>query len=93
MQGATIALSNFGVVSSNNPTEKKGGRYGSPIIVPPQVAIIGAGRTSLEAAVIDDKVQPRLQLPLSISFDHRCVTGAEASRFLAAMIFDLEKTD
>ncbi len=93
MQGATIALSNFGVISSNSPTEKKGGRYGSPIIVPPQVAIIGAGRISLEAAVIDDKVQPRLQLPLSISFDHRCVTGAEASRFLAAMIFDLEKTD
>ena len=91
MQGATIALSNFGVISSNNSTGKKGGRYGSPIIVPPQVAIIGAGRISLEAAVIDDKVQPRLQLPLSISFDHRCVTGAETSHFLAAMIFDLEK--
>jgi pyruvate dehydrogenase E2 component (dihydrolipoamide acetyltransferase) len=93
MQGATIALSNFGVISSNNSTGKKGGRYGSPIIVPPQVAIIGAGRISLEAAVIEDKVQPRLQLPLSLSFDHRCVTGAEASRFLAAMIFDLEKSD
>ena len=93
MQGATIALSNFGVISSNSSMGKKGGRYGSPIIVPPQVAIIGAGRISLEAAVIDDKVQPRLQLPLSISFDHRCVTGAEASRFLAAMIFNLEKVD
>lgn len=99
MQGATIALSNFGLIAKqsaqkdNSKSKKvahKGGRYGSPIVVAPQVAIIGAGRISLEPAAIDGEVALRRLLPLSLSFDHRCVTGAEAARFLAALISDLE---
>lgn len=99
MQGATIALSNFGLIaqqaaqkgdSNSSRVAHKGGRYGSPIVVAPQVAIIGAGRISQEPAVVKQKLTIRRLLPLSLSFDHRCVTGAEAARFLAALISDLE---
>lgn len=99
MQGATIALSNFGLIaqqaaqkntSATHKVANKGGRYGSPIVVAPQVAIIGAGRISHEPAVVEQKLTIRRLLPLSLSFDHRCVTGAEAARFLAALISDLE---
>jgi pyruvate dehydrogenase E2 component (dihydrolipoamide acetyltransferase) len=62
-------------------------------VVPPAVAILGAGKARREAVVVADSVVPRRRLPLSLSFDHRCVTGGEACRFLAAVIADLEKTD
>lgn len=99
MQGATIALSNFGLIaqqaaqkntSATHKVAHKGGRYGNPIVVAPQVAIIGAGRISLEPAVFHGQLTVRRLMPLSLSFDHRCVTGAEAARFLAALISDLE---
>ncbi len=82
MQGATITLSNFGTIA---------GRYASPVVVPPQVAIIGAGKTRIEAKVIKGEVYPRRILPISLSFDHRAATGGEAARFLAAMVKDLEQ--
>ncbi len=66
MQGATITLSSFGML---------GGRYATPIVLPPQVAILGVGRFSR----ISSK---KIELPLSLSFDHRAATGAEAARFL-----------
>ncbi|MGI9382069.1 MAG: dihydrolipoamide acetyltransferase family protein [Methyloligellaceae bacterium] len=78
----TITLSNFGML---------GGRHAALVVVPPQVAILGAGRITLEPRVIDDEVRPCRVLPLSLTFDHRVVTGAEATRFLMAIIEALER--
>lgn len=82
LQGSTITLSNFGTMT---------GRYANPIIVPPQVAILGAGVIRKEAYVIDDRIEIQQILPLSLSFDHRALTGGEASRFLMTIIEDLKK--
>ena len=80
----TLMLSNFGTLA---------GRYGIPLVVPPAVAILGAGKVRQDAVVVADAVAAHWRMPLSLSFDHRCVTGGEACRFLAAVIVDLEKTD
>jgi len=82
LRGATITLSNFGAI---------GGRYASPIVVPPQVAIVGAGRIAPRAVVAKDgTLAARRVLPLSLTFDHRAATGGEAARFLNALKRDLE---
>jgi 2-oxoisovalerate dehydrogenase E2 component (dihydrolipoyl transacylase) len=82
LRGATITLSNFGTLA---------GRYASPIVVPPQVAILSAGRIASRAVVVAGTVVAHRTLPLSLTFDHRVVTGGEAARFLAAAIADLER--
>lgn len=82
MQGATFTLSNFGTLA---------GKYASPIVVPPTVAILGCGRVYEAAVVRDGKVVASRLLPLSLSTDHRAVTGGEAARFLAAVIGFLKK--
>jgi pyruvate dehydrogenase E2 component (dihydrolipoamide acetyltransferase) len=82
LRGATITLSNFGMI---------GGRFASLVIVPPQVAIIGAGRIGERAVARDGQVVARSVLPLSLTFDHRVVTGGEAARFLVGLRRDLEK--
>jgi pyruvate dehydrogenase E2 component (dihydrolipoamide acetyltransferase) len=61
--------------------------------VPPAVAILGAGKVRDDAVVVDGVVTARRRMPLSLSFDHRCITGGEACRFLAAVITDLEKSE
>jgi 2-oxoisovalerate dehydrogenase E2 component (dihydrolipoyl transacylase) len=81
-QGATITLSNFGSIA---------GRYGSPVVSPPQVAILGTGRFRNELKLTDKGIENRKMLPLSLTFDHRACTGGEAARFLAAIIEDLQK--
>ncbi|MGE0418868.1 MAG: dihydrolipoamide acetyltransferase family protein [Acetobacteraceae bacterium] len=76
LRGATITLSNFGSL---------GGRYAHLVVVPPQVAILGAG--CIHAAFIPASggyAATRI-LPLSLTFDHRVVTGGEAARFLNAV--------
>ena len=83
LDGATITLSNFGTLA---------GRYGTPVVVPPQVAILGAGRVREEPVARGGKVVVRRRIPLSLTFDHRACTGAEASRFLAAAVADLERS-
>ena len=80
----TLMLSNFGTLA---------GRYGIPLVVPPAVAILGAGKVRDDAVVVAGTVQAHRRMPLSLSFDHRCITGGEACRFLAAVIADLEKPD
>jgi 2-oxoisovalerate dehydrogenase E2 component (dihydrolipoyl transacylase) len=80
----TLMLSNFGTLA---------GRYGIPRVVPPAVAILGAGRVREDAVVVGGAVQAHRRMPLSLSFDHRCITGGEACRFLASVITDLEKPD
>ena len=82
LDGATITLSNFGMLA---------GRYGTPIVVPPQVAILGAGRAREEPVVRDAAIAVRRRVPLSLTFDHRACTGAEASHFLAAVVAHLER--
>lgn len=83
LRGATITLSNFGAI---------GGRYASPIVVPPTVAIIGAGRIERRPVVTaDGTIAAHRVLPLSLTFDHRAATGGEAARFLNALKADLQK--
>ena len=82
LDGATITLSNFGML---------GGRYGTPVVILPQVAILGAGRAREEPVVRDGAIAIRRRIPLSLTFDHRACTGAESSRFLAAVVADLER--
>lgn len=81
MEGATITFSNYGTIS---------GRYATPIIVPPTVAIVGVGRLHNEAVPSNGAVQIERAAPISLSFDHRAATGGEAARFLKAMIDTLE---
>ncbi len=79
----TLTLSSFGAI---------GGRHAELVVSPPQVAILGAGRA--HAALLPGAQGPeaRTLLPLSLSFDHRAVTGGEAARFIAAVIADLEQS-
>jgi pyruvate dehydrogenase E2 component (dihydrolipoamide acetyltransferase) len=81
LKGSTITLSNFG---------KFAGRFASPIIVPPMVAILAVGRTYQGAVDEQGKIVSHRLLPLSLSFDHRAVTGGEATRFLGAVIEALQ---
>lgn len=78
----TIMLSNFGVWA---------GRYATPVVVPPAVAILGAGRITRDVVAVEGGIEAHRRIPLSLTFDHRCVTGGEAVRFLAAVIEDLQK--
>lgn len=84
LQGATITLSNFGML---------GGEFASLVVLPPQVAIVGSGRISDICMAAQGK--PRIQrvIPLSLTFDHRAVTGAEAARFLSAVCTELGKPE
>jgi len=82
LRGATITLSNFGTLA---------GRFAALAIVPPQVAILGAGRAAPEAVPAQAGAAFRHMLPLSLTFDHRVITGGEAARFLKAAIEDLER--
>jgi pyruvate dehydrogenase E2 component (dihydrolipoamide acetyltransferase) len=82
LRGATVTLSNFGAI---------GGRYASPMVVPPQVAVVGAGRIERRPVVTPaGEIAAHRVLPLSLTFDHRAATGGEAARFLNAVKADLE---
>jgi pyruvate dehydrogenase E2 component (dihydrolipoamide acetyltransferase) len=82
LRGATISLSNFGMF---------GGRFAYLVVVPPQVAIVGAGRREERLVAKCGAPAVRPLLPLSLTFDHRAVTGGEAARFLAVLKADLEQ--
>lgn len=73
MEGGNFTISNLGGI---------GGTGFSPIVYSPQVAILGVSRGSTETVWIDDKFEPRMLLPLSLSYDHRLIDGADAARFL-----------
>ncbi len=73
MQGATFTITNLGGI---------GGVAFSPIVNPPQVAILGVSRSEVRPQWIDGGWQPRLGLPLALSYDHRVIDGADAARFL-----------
>ena len=80
----TIILSNFG---------KFAGRYATPIITPPCVAIVAAGKLRHEVVPVLGGVEVHRTIPLSLTFDHRAATGGEAARFLKAMLDDLSKAE
>jgi 2-oxoisovalerate dehydrogenase E2 component (dihydrolipoyl transacylase) len=84
LRGATITLSNFGTL---------GGRHAALVVVPPQVAIVGAGRIVPRVVAAEGRPAVRRTLPLSLTFDHRAATGGEAARFLGAMIADLQRKE
>lgn len=80
--GATITLSNFGSLA---------GRHATPLVTPPQVAILGVGHAYEGVRAEQQTFRAVRLLPLSLSFDHRAVTGGEAARFLAALTAALEE--
>ncbi len=82
LSGYTIMLSNVGVYA---------GRYTTPIITPPCVAIMAVGKLRDEVVPAFGGIASHPILPLSLTFDHRAVTGGEAARFLAAFCEDLSR--
>lgn len=84
LTGYTISLSNFGMFA---------GRYATPIVVPPCVAIVAAGRARFQMTPVMGGFESRKVIPLSVTFDHRACTGGEAARFLRALIDDLALAD
>ncbi len=77
LRGHTLTLSNFGMFA---------GTYGTPVVVPPTMAILATGRIHEAARPVDGKLEVRRILPLSLSIDHRAINGGEAARWLKAFI-------
>jgi pyruvate dehydrogenase E2 component (dihydrolipoamide acetyltransferase) len=84
LSGASIILSNFG---------KFAGRFATPIVLPPTVAIMAVGRKYMGVVSANGSIKAHPCLPLSLSFDHRAVTGGEATRFLGAMKDALQRSE
>ncbi|MFT4198002.1 MAG: dihydrolipoamide acetyltransferase family protein [Pseudoxanthomonas sp.] len=80
LTGYTISLSNFGMFA---------GRYATPVVVPPCVAIVAAGRARHQMTPVLGGFESHKVIPLSLTFDHRACTGVEAARFLRALLDDL----
>lgn len=80
LRGHTFTLTNFGTLA---------GRHATPIVMPPTVAILGAGKSHHGVVPIDGKPVVHKLLPLSLTFDHRAVTGGEAGRFLGVLMDSL----
>ena len=80
LSGYTISLSNFGMFA---------GRYATPVVVPPTVAIVGAGKLSHDVVAVMGGIEVHRRMPISLTFDHRACTGGEAARFLKALLDDL----
>ncbi|MBI2880593.1 MAG: 2-oxo acid dehydrogenase subunit E2 [Candidatus Tectomicrobia bacterium] len=81
MQGGTFTITNLGGI---------GGTYFTPIIHFPEAAILGVSRSALEPVFRSGQFEPRLMLPLSLSYDHRVIDGADAARFLRWLADALE---
>jgi pyruvate dehydrogenase E2 component (dihydrolipoamide acetyltransferase) len=73
MQGGCFSISNLGGI---------GGTYFTPLINAPEVAILGISRAAIQPKYVDGSFVPRLMLPLSLSYDHRVIDGADGIRFL-----------
>jgi pyruvate dehydrogenase E2 component (dihydrolipoamide acetyltransferase) len=82
MQGGSFTISNLGGI---------GGTYFSPIINTPEVAILGISRGKLEPVYREGELKPRLMVPLSLSYDHRLIDGADGARFLRWIAQALEE--
>ena len=80
MRGYSFTLSNFGTFA---------GRYANPVVVPPTVGILAAGKIRQDVVAHGGEPVVHWVLPLSLTFDHRAATGGEATRFLGALMEDL----
>ena len=82
MQGSTFTISNLGGF---------GGTFFAPIVNAPDVAILGLARSRMEQVYVDGTFQPRLMLPLMISYDHRLIDGADGARFMQWLVQAFEE--
>jgi pyruvate dehydrogenase E2 component (dihydrolipoamide acetyltransferase) len=82
LRGNTFTLSNFGTIA---------GRHANPVVVPPTVAILGAGHSYDAVVPVNGEAAVHKLLPLSLTFDHRAVTGGEAGRFLGVVMASLSE--
>ena len=85
MQGGTFSISSLGGI---------GGTHFTPIINAPEVAILGVSKSSMKPVWKDGQFVPRLMMPLSLSYDHRAVDGAQGARFitnLTAVLSDIRR--
>jgi len=84
LKGGTFTISNQGGI---------GGAHFTPIVNKPEVAILGLGRGGMKAVVRDSKIEPRLMLPIAISYDHRVIDGGMAARFAVDLVEAFKKFD
>ncbi|MBL4660493.1 MAG: 2-oxo acid dehydrogenase subunit E2, partial [Alcanivoracaceae bacterium] len=84
MQGGNFTISSLGGI---------GGTAFTPIVNVPDVAILGLSKSSIKPVYQDDKFVPRLMLPLSLSYDHRVIDGAEGARFITYLSQCLNDVD
>ncbi len=82
MQGSTFTISNLGGF---------GGTFFAPIVNAPDVAILGLARSRMEQVYVDGAFQPRLMLPLMLSYDHRVIDGADGARFMQWLVQAFEE--
>jgi pyruvate dehydrogenase E2 component (dihydrolipoamide acetyltransferase) len=82
LEGGSITVTNLGGIGGTNFT---------PIINPPEIAILGVSRASTQPLFKDEGFEPRLIMPLSLSYDHRLIDGADAARFLRWVAQALEQ--
>ncbi len=82
MQGGTFTVSNLGGI---------GGTAFTPIVNPPEVAILGISRSRVEPVFVDGAFEPRTMLPLALSYDHRVIDGADGARFMQWLVETLEQ--
>lgn len=80
LEGGQFVLSNFGIFGA--------GTFATPVVVPPGLAILGMGKATMAPVWCPKEKtwQPQFKVPLSLSFDHRLITGGEAAAFLAALL-------
>ena len=82
LKGGTFTISNQGGI---------GGSFFTPIVNQPEVAILGVGRGALKPVVRDGKIEPRMLLPLGLSYDHRVIDGGNAARFIVEIVRALQE--
>jgi pyruvate dehydrogenase E2 component (dihydrolipoamide acetyltransferase) len=85
MQGGSFSISSLGGI---------GGTAFTPIINAPEVAILGVARSQLKPQYVEGELHARLMLPLSLSYDHRVIDGAQGARFtayLGAVLSDIRR--
>jgi pyruvate dehydrogenase E2 component (dihydrolipoamide acetyltransferase) len=81
LKGGSFTISNQGGIGSAHFT---------PIVNKPEVAILGMGRGALKPLVRENKIEPRLMLPLGLSYDHRVIDGGVAARFMVELVKGFE---
>jgi len=84
MQGGSFTISNQGGI---------GGGAFTPIVNLPEVAILGLGRGAVKPAVVAGKIEPRLLMPMALSYDHRVIDGGSAARFTVDLVAAFQNFD